>query len=99
MLPQRRRRRHRRDRLRRPPRSPSPRRLLMYRWLLCVGCVLLLVVGLTRAWWVEGHASVAEGAASVLPDEMPAFFRAGAKPLGHYAGDPDRWKNPSCKFL
>jgi hypothetical protein len=71
----------------------------MYRWWLCAGCVLLLIVGVLRAWWVEGHASIAEASASVLPDEMPAFFRAGGKQLGHYAGDPDRWKNPSCKFL
>ena len=46
-----------------------------------------------------GHASVAEAAAAGLPDDMPAFFRAGGKALGHFAGDPDRWKNRSCKFL
>jgi hypothetical protein len=30
---------------------------------------------------------------------MPRFFRIAGKQLGHLAGDPDRWKNPSCKFL
>ena len=71
----------------------------MYRWLVCVGVVLLLLAGLVRAWWVQGHGTIAEAATSTLPDDVPAFFRAGAKPLSHYAGDPDRWKNPSAKFL
>jgi hypothetical protein len=65
---------------------------------LAVGAVLVCA-GLCWAWWVNGHASIAEAAASSLPAEMPAFFRAGGKQLGHLAGDPDRWKNPSCKFL
>jgi hypothetical protein len=53
----------------------------------------------SRAWWVKGHESIAEAATVNLPDEVPAFFRAGGKQLGHYAGDPDRWKNPSCRQL
>lgn len=67
-----------------------------------MGMVMVLALvggGMARAWWVLGHASVAEAAASGLPDEMPRFFRAAAKQLGHLAGDPDRWKNPSCKHL
>jgi hypothetical protein len=59
----------------------------------------LAVTGLCRAWWVLGHASIAEAATTGLPEEMPRFFRAAAKQLGHLAGDPDRWKNPSCKHL
>lgn len=59
----------------------------------------LLVVGLSQAWWVVGHATVAEAATAGLPAEMPVFFRAAAKQLGHLAGDPDRWKNPANKFL
>ncbi len=70
---------------------------------LSLGLVLSLgALGLSSlcwGWWVNGHASIAEGAASCLPDEMPAFFRAAGKQLGHLSGDPDRWKNPSCKFL
>jgi hypothetical protein len=71
----------------------------MYRWIVCVGVGLLLLAGLVRAWWVQGHGEIAEASASALPDEMPAFFRAGGKSFSHYAGDPDRWKNPSCKYL
>lgn len=59
----------------------------------------ILLAGLVRAWWAEGHATIADAAASTLPDEMPKFFRAAGKDLGHYSGDPDRWKNRSCTFL
>ncbi len=66
-------------------------------------CLALLALGtlggLGRAWWVKGHESIAEAAAAALPDEVPAFFRAGGKQMAHYAGDPDRWKNPSARFL
>jgi hypothetical protein len=69
----------------------------MRRTVLLTGLVFLTLAGLTRAWWVIGHARIAEAATSGLPDDMPKFFRAAAKQLGHLAGDPDRWKNPSCK--
>ena len=65
-------------------------------------CSLIGALGLTSvvsAWWIKGHESVAQSAASGLPEGMPAFFRAGGNPLANYAGDPDRWKNPACKFL
>jgi hypothetical protein len=71
----------------------------MKKWMLGAGLVALVLAGLGRAWWVKGHASVAEAAASGLPGEMPAFFRAAGKQLGHLAGDPDRWKNPSARHL
>jgi hypothetical protein len=48
---------------------------------------------------VQGHATLTEAAAAGLPDEVPAFFRAAGKALGHYAGDPDRWKNPAARHL
>lgn len=71
----------------------------MRKYLIGIGLVVVGLVGLARAWWVKGHESIAEAAASRLPDEMPAFFRAGGKHLAHCAGDPDRWKNPVCKHL
>jgi hypothetical protein len=60
---------------------------------------VLAAAGLASAWWVKGHEAVAEAACAGLPEEMPAFFRAGAKRLAHYAGDPDRWKNRSAVQL
>lgn len=66
------------------------------------GPLLLLVglgVGVAPAWWVKGHESITEAAAYVLPDEVPAFFRAAGRSLAHCAGDPDRWKNKEAEFL
>lgn len=66
-------------------------------------CLIVAVVGLTASvapgWWVKGHGTIAEAAASRLPESMPAFFRASGKQLAHYAGDPDRWKNPEAVHL
>jgi hypothetical protein len=71
----------------------------MKRCLIGAGLLTLLLAGAAGAWWVKGHEAVAEAGCAGLPDDMPAFFRAGGKSLAHYAGDPDRWKNPSAKFL
>jgi hypothetical protein len=71
----------------------------MSRYCVLAGLLVLMVVGLAPAWWVKGHESITEAAAAGLPDEMPAFFRAGGKQLAHFAGDPDRWKNPQAKHL
>lgn len=71
----------------------------MKKYLLLAGVLLLAAASLTQGWWVIGHARIAEAATQGLPQEMPKFFRAAAKQLGHLSGDPDRWKNPSCKHL
>jgi hypothetical protein len=71
----------------------------MYGRLGLVVVAALAAGGLGRAWWVIGHASVAEAAVTGLPDDVPLFFRAAAKQLGHLSGDPDRWKNKACKHL
>ncbi len=66
--------------------------------LLAVAAALVCA-GVAPAWWVKGHESITEAAAAKLPDEMPAFFRAGGKHLAHFVGDPDRWKNRELKVL
>ena len=71
----------------------------MTKGLLGAALVALLAAGFAGAWWFKGHESIAEAGAAGLPDDVPAFFRAGGKTLAHCAGDPDRWKNPSAKFL
>jgi len=68
-------------------------------YLLAVVLAGFVAGGVGLAWWVEGHARVAEAAAAGLPKDMPPFFRAAAKQLGHLAGDPDRWKNRAAKHL
>src|SRR5947207_11167019 len=74
----------------------------MRRLFLLAGSVLALAlfgVGVAPAWWVKGHETLTEAAATVLPDDVPAFFRAAGRSLAHCAGDPDRWKNREAKFL
>jgi hypothetical protein len=75
----------------------------MKKYLIPVAALALAAAALlapfTRAWWVKGHESIAEAAVAGLPDDVPAFFRAGGKALAHYAGDPDRWKNPAARHL
>jgi hypothetical protein len=56
-------------------------------------------LGVARAWWVIGHATITEAAALALPDDMPGFYRAAGRSLAHFAGDPDRWKNPQATYL
>lgn len=74
------------------------------RFLPGVLLLILIPIGLlltppAQAWWVEGHARIAEAAARILPDDVPAFFRAAGRDLGHMAGDPDRWKNKDLPHL
>jgi hypothetical protein len=71
----------------------------MKKYLLGAAAAALAAAGLCRGWWVNGHGSIAEAAATGLPAEVPVFFRAAGKQLGHLAGDPDRWKNPAATHL
>ncbi len=75
------------------------------RWFMLAGVPgLILALALrpleqARAWWSGGHERIAEAAATLLPEDVPAFFRAAGKQLAHYAVDPDRWKNPGASHL
>lgn len=71
----------------------------MMRPMAAAGVFVLLAASTAPAWWVKGHETVAEAAASRLPESMPLFFRAGGKALANNAGDPDRWKNREAQFL
>jgi hypothetical protein len=51
------------------------------------------------AWWVKGHESIAQASVSILPEDVPPFFRAGGKTIAHFSGEPDRWKNKDAIFL
>lgn len=63
-------------------------------------CILLLLFASSApAWWVIGHGTIAEAAASGLPESMPQFFRSAGKQLGYLAGEPDRWKNREARHL
>jgi hypothetical protein len=69
------------------------------KYILGVLVSAAIMVSGAQAWWIKGHETIAEAAVAGLPDDMPAFFRAGAKALAHSSGDPDRWKNPAAKHL
>ncbi len=73
----------------------------MRRTISALGIVLVVLglAGLASAWWVKGHEAIAEAGCLGLPDDVPAFFRAGSKALAHYSGDPDRWKNREAHHL
>lgn len=60
---------------------------------------MIVTAGTAPAWWVKGHGTIAEAAATGLPEGVPAFFRAAGKALNHLAGDPDRFKNREARFL
>jgi uncharacterized protein YifN (PemK superfamily) len=69
------------------------------KYVLAIGVATAIFAGVSQAWWVKGHETIAEAAAAGLPDDVPAFFRADGKALAHSSGDPDRWKNPAAKHL
>jgi hypothetical protein len=71
----------------------------MKRWLISAILISLLTASFAGAWWLKGHENVAVAGCAGLPDDVPAFFRAGSATLAHCSGDPDRWKNPAALFL
>jgi len=66
---------------------------------LGVGLLGSGLASLAIGWWSGGHETIAEAAASRLPEDVPAFFRKGGKELAHFSVDPDRWKNREMTFL
>jgi hypothetical protein len=72
---------------------------MIYRCAWSLAFTLTFFPATASAWWVKGHEAIATAAVSRLPDEVPAFFRAGGKAVSHLSGDPDRWKNRDAKFL
>ena len=57
---------------------------------------VLLLAGVcspARGWLLEGHHILTLSAVAALPDEVPAFFRQGAKTVAHLSIDPDMGKN------
>ena len=62
--------------------------------LLFVVCVIFSVAGGTAwGWWSGGHSIMTKAAVRALPDEVPAFFRAGEGMIAHCSYDPDISKN------
>jgi hypothetical protein len=60
---------------------------------------LLLVAAPAAAWHARGHRAVAEGAVAILPEELPAPFRAAAASIAHHSVDPDLWRHRATPAL
>jgi hypothetical protein len=60
---------------------------------------LLLVAAPAAAWHARGHRAVAEGAVAILPEELPAPFRAAAASIAHHSVDADLWRHRATPAL
>ena len=65
----------------------------MRRFLFVVCVSLFAIGGAAWGWWSGGHGILTKAAVQALPDEVPAFFRAGEGMIAHCAYDPDISKN------
>lgn len=61
--------------------------------------VLCLCSVPAQAWWGNGHGILTEAAVRAQPQEVPAFFRAGAAEAAHMSFDPDIAKNRAAPNL
>lgn len=68
---------------------PTLRRIAM----LASAAALVAVPATLFAWGDVGHRLTGLAAASKLPNDMPAFFRAASQQLGYLNPEPDRWKD------
>ena len=71
----------------------------MKRFVFLLALTLASSVPPARAWLVQGHSIIAAGAVRALPDEMPAWFRAGEGQIAHDAQDPDVQKNRALEIM
>lgn len=51
----------------------------------------VLLAAVSLAWWWPGHRTAAVAAVSILPVDMPEFFRKGADTVGFHTHLPDMW--------
>lgn len=66
---------------------------------LAPALALLLAAAPAAAWHARGHRAVAEGAVAILPEELPAPFRAAAASIAHHSVDPDLWRHRATPAL
>lgn len=60
---------------------------------LMIGVLTLGFASAGFAWHLGGHHTLTLAAVAALPNEMPAFFREGAKTIAHMSLDPDMGKH------
>ena len=69
----------------------------MKRWMVVI--VLLLMTTSTSAWWPRGHGILTRAAIETLPNDFPAFIKAGVGMVAHASVDPDVAKNRATTSL
>ena len=62
-------------------------------WTAAAVLAGLVLAQPAAAWWGDTHALMTRAAVRVLPEEVPAFFRAGGEMAAHLSFDPDIAKN------
>jgi hypothetical protein len=67
--------------------------------MCAIPLALCLLASPLQAWWGKGHGILTEAAVLAQPQEVPAFFRAGAKQIAHMSFDPDVAKNRAAPHL
>lgn len=50
-------------------------------------------------WGEVGHVMAGRAAAQALPNEVPAFFRAGSEQLAYLNPEPDRWRERNLREM
>ena len=55
--------------------------------------MMTALLTLLARWGAVGHMLIGAAAATALPADMPAFFRASADQLAYLDPEPDRWRN------
>lgn len=55
--------------------------------------LVLTMVGSASAWWPRGHGILTRAAIDALPNDYPAFMKAGKGMVAHASVDPDVAKN------
>ena len=71
----------------------------MKRSVVCVFAALVLLPGISEAWWGGGHDLLTLAAVRATPEEMPAFFKAGERAVAHAVYDPDLIKNRAVPLI
>jgi hypothetical protein len=59
---------------------------------ITLGVVLLGAPHRAVAWFGEGHERISRTAVTMLPEDLPGFFRAGGTSIAHNSQDPDVFK-------
>lgn len=69
----------------------------MKHWMMAV--IVLFMTTSASAWWPRGHGLMTRAAIETLPDDFPAFVKAGVGMVAHASVDPDVAKNRATTSL